>query len=155
MIIYRLSGAFILSALLLTLLVAAGCGSKEPVPVSTETVKEQLLGKKWYCENMFEREIYGDVKPSLEFTADGKVRGTGGCNTISGPYTIDGEDITIGPLMSTKKYCGAGTNDQEFTFMTLVQTVQKLKIEDDELHLYREVRTNPMVFTTDDGSGLW
>lgn len=151
----RLSGAILLPTLLFTLVIAAGCGSKQAAPVTTEAVQGQLLGKKWYCEMMFEREVAGDVKPVLEFMADGTVKGTGGCNSISGNYTLNGEDITIGPLRSTKKSCGAGTDEQEFTFMTLVQSVQKLEVEDEELKLYRDTRSTPMIFTTDDGSGLW
>jgi heat shock protein HslJ len=48
---------------------------------------------------------------TLTVAADGTLSGYGGCNNYNGPYTVTGKTtekgygITIGPLISTQKYC--------------------------------------------------
>jgi heat shock protein HslJ len=55
------------------------------------------------------------------FTAD-QVSGSAGCNTYSGPYTIDGTTLKIGPLASTMKACAdQAVNDQEQQFLAALQ----------------------------------
>jgi heat shock protein HslJ len=55
------------------------------------------------------------------FTAD-SVSGNSGCNTYNGSYTMDGSNITIGPLMSTKMACtDQAASDQEAQFLAALQ----------------------------------
>ena len=55
------------------------------------------------------------------FTAD-QVSGSAGCNTYSGPYTLDGTALKIGPLASTMKACAdQAVNDQEQQFLAALQ----------------------------------
>ena len=55
------------------------------------------------------------------FTAD-QVSGSAGCNTYSGPYTLDGTTLKIGPLASTMKACAdQAVNDQEQQFLAALQ----------------------------------
>lgn len=52
--------------------------------------------------------IWGDEaqgKPHLEFTADGAVRGSDGCNGIATTYTVEGDRIELAPFASTLKAC--------------------------------------------------
>jgi len=39
------------------------------------------------------------------FRASGQVEGSTGCNAFSGPYTVNGESMSIGPLLSTYAAC--------------------------------------------------
>ena len=146
---------FILPSLLLALFLSAGCGSKEVAPIDTNTVKKELLGKTWICETMFEREVAGDAKLTLEFLDDGSVKGSGGCNNFSGKYTLDGENLTFGPMMSTKKACGPATDEQEFSFLSFLSQIKTMKVDGDELELYSEETPVPMSFSTDGGGFLW
>ncbi|WP_202842699.1 META and DUF4377 domain-containing protein [Luteimonas saliphila] len=43
----------------------------------------------------------------LEF-ADGRVSVSGGCNRMSGDYTLAGDRLAVGPLGRTKMFCGGG-----------------------------------------------
>ena len=55
------------------------------------------------------------------FTAD-TVSGNSGCNTYTGPYTIDGTSLKIGPLASTMMACASqAASDQEARFLTALQ----------------------------------
>jgi len=55
------------------------------------------------------------------FTAD-TVSGDSGCNTYTGGYTPDGDEVTIGPLASTMKACDEAIMTQEMQFLTALQT---------------------------------
>ena len=42
---------------------------------------------------------------TMYFDADGQVSGNGGCNQYSGGYSVDGSNISVGPLRSTMMAC--------------------------------------------------
>lgn len=44
-------------------------------------------------------------EPYLEFTVDGAVKGSDGCNGISTSFTVDGDQIDLAEFMSTMKAC--------------------------------------------------
>jgi heat shock protein HslJ len=55
------------------------------------------------------------------FTPD-QVSGSAGCNTYSGPYTLNGTTLKIGPLASTMRACAdQAVNDQEQQFLAALQ----------------------------------
>jgi len=146
----------VLPVLAVSLLMLAGCGSHEIPPMDTATVQKELSGKVWNLQALFSREIEDEEAPlTLEFLADGTVKGFGGCNSFSGKYTLDGEELTFGPMMSTKKSCGPATDEQEYTFLTFLAQIKRLKIEEDELELYSDQQAVPMLLTTGGGGLLW
>ncbi len=55
------------------------------------------------------------------------VSGSSGCNTYSGPYTLTGTDLKVGPLASTRKACEQAIMDQEAQFLTALQTPTKVE----------------------------
>jgi heat shock protein HslJ len=74
---------------------------------------------------------------NVNFGSDGAISGNSGCNTYLGTYKADGEDISIGPLGSTKKYCGTpeGVMNQEAQFLAALEKASKYLIEGDSLEL--------------------
>lgn len=140
---------------ILALFLFGGCSSHEPVPMTTEAVQGELTGKVWKLQSMFSREATGDTPLTLEFLADGTVKGFGGCNNFTGTYTVDGEKFKFGPLAGTKKSCGAATGEQEYTFMTFLATITRVKVEKDTLELYSDSQEEPMTLTTGSGGWLW
>lgn len=64
----------------------------------------------------------GDAPLTVVFLADGMVGGSGGCNTYTGPYTVSGSSIAIGPLATTRAACpSADATTQETQFLTALQ----------------------------------
>lgn len=59
---------------------------------------------------------------TIEFTPDGQVSGSSGCNTFSGTYQLDGTNLTVGPLASTRMACDEPLMTQETQFLTALQT---------------------------------
>ncbi len=70
--------------------------------------------------------------------ANGEVNGSAGCNTYFGQYTLDGANLTIGPLASTRMFCETpeGTMDQEAAFMTAMQNAATYQIQMDALEIF-------------------
>ena len=73
----------------------------------------------------------------IDFGKDGSVSGGGGCNTYSGPYTVKGNQISIGPLASTMMACGdpAGIMEQEQQYLAALATAATYQIEGNVLEL--------------------
>ena len=71
------------------------------------------------------------------FGKDGNLTGNAGCNDYNGPYTISGNQITIGPLASTRKFCNdpAGIMDQETQYLAALETAATYQIEGTTLEL--------------------
>jgi len=145
--------------LLLLLLVAVagfGCGaSHEEVPKNPDSLRADLIGKEWKLRNLFAREVDSDVPLTLKFNEDGTVQGFGGCNSLTGTYTLAGGSLTFGPLASTRKSCGPALDEQEYTYQTFLATIEKVMIEDGELMLVAPNQGEPMRFTLDDGGLFW
>lgn len=64
------------------------------------------------------------------FDGDGMVAGSAGCNNYNGSYEIDGEQISIGPLASTRKMCpDPAVMEQEAQFLAAMQTAATFQLE--------------------------
>ena len=57
---------------------------------------------------------------TADFGAD-QVAGSAGCNDYSGPYTLTGTTLKIGPLATTRKACDPKNMDQETQFLAALQ----------------------------------
>jgi heat shock protein HslJ len=73
---------------------------------------------------------------TADFGGDGTLSGNSGCNTYS-PYTVDGNQITIGPLSSTMMACSdpAGVMEQEAQYLAALGTAATYQIEGTTLEL--------------------
>jgi len=60
-----------------------------------------------------------DVDTSITFSVDGKVEGNVGCNGFGGDYTVDGDKIVFGQLVSTLMFCEGPVGDQETTTLNV------------------------------------
>ena len=71
------------------------------------------------------------------FGEDGSLTGSSGCNSYSGTYEVDGENMSIGPLAVTEKFCAEpeGTMEQEQEYLTALGTVATWNIDGDVLDL--------------------
>lgn len=65
----------------------------------------------------------GDAPLTAEFSVDGEIMGSSGCNLYSGPYTVSGSAMTVGPLASTRMTCSGELDDQEQRYLEALQLV--------------------------------
>lgn len=47
----------------------------------------------------------GRREPHLIFKPDGGLAGSTGCNNLAAVYTLDGNQLAFGPIMTTRMYC--------------------------------------------------
>ncbi len=68
--------------------------------------------------------IIVDTQITAIFGPDGTVAGSSGCNNYSGTFTVDGENITFGPAISTAKACiePEGIMEQESGYLAALQS---------------------------------
>ena len=105
-------------------------GSGDPV-VTFAAVATQPIAGSWIVtsynteRNDMAPPLTGSILTAV-FGADGTIEGHSGCNHFSGPYTIDGDGIAIGPLASTLVACGSSDlQDQETQYLALLTASDK------------------------------
>jgi heat shock protein HslJ len=105
-------------------------GSRDPVLTYAAITAQPIVGS-WVVTsyNTNRNDMAPPITGSLltaEFGADGTVEGNAGCNHFSGPYTIDGDAIGIGPLASTLVACApSDLHDQEAQYLALLTAADK------------------------------
>ncbi len=105
--------------------------------------------------------IYNDAIRSViigtdltaEFTTDGNVSGSAGCNNLSGGYTVDGQTVKIGPLATTRKLCDSpeGVMEQEAGYVKALESATRFDQVGPQLQLFNAEGQN--VVTFDKASG--
>ncbi len=89
-----------------------------------EVVNSPTITGKWVWRDtvMQSEEVVSPAEGkeevfTIEFTKAGEVRGTTDCNSFSGSYKVDGQNIVFGPIASTEMFCEAS---QQVLFVDFV-----------------------------------
>ncbi|WP_217922128.1 META domain-containing protein [Miltoncostaea oceani] len=77
----------------------------------------------------------GGEPPSLVFDGAGRVSGSGGVNRLAGPYAVDGDVLTAGPLMTTRMAGPPGWNDLEVRLLAALERPLRITAGGDRLTL--------------------
>jgi heat shock protein HslJ len=88
-----------------------------------------LIGTEWLLGDL-PGQVLADVRPTISFSGDGTVEGNAGCNTFSGTYTVDGSNLTLGPLNSTRMACEGAKGTLETAFLAAIQATTTYEITD-------------------------
>lgn len=94
---HRIRTSLVLAAAALLLTACAPAGGPGSAPTSTASPAGSDVVGTWGSDAAGE--------PFLEFTDDGKVKGTDGCNGIGSTYTVVDDAVEIAPYVSTLKAC--------------------------------------------------
>lgn len=71
---------------------------------------------------------------TLEFGADNRVSGSGGCNTYSSSYVDEGGTLAFSPIVSTKRACAqSGATQQEQTYFAALQSATRYELSGNQL----------------------
>ncbi|MBK8795962.1 MAG: META domain-containing protein [Anaerolineales bacterium] len=83
------------------------------------------------------RAPLADSQITAEFSDDGLLAGSAGCNNYSSGYTASDGVMKISPAVATFKFCSepAGVMDQEAIYLALLTTVSTYAIEEGQLTL--------------------
>ena len=145
----KLSFAAIMSAFIL-----AACGQGEPASEAPAYIPESVRqaraleaeqaakieaatsGRAWSIVDVSGQAMIEGSGASLAFGQDQSVSGSTGCNSLNGAFTLDGAQLTFGPLATTRKMCPGPLMEQErFVLDTLGQVISAGVNEDGLLFL--------------------
>lgn len=102
----KTTNAFLLTVLALILAACAGGASTS-------------IQGQWKLVSYNQTPAMADVETSIEFK-DGQLSGNVGCNGFGGDYSVDGDTITFGPIVSTMMFCEA-VAEQESSVLAVFQ----------------------------------
>lgn len=93
------------------------------------TSVKTLAGPTWLLEDLAGRGVIDNSHVTLQFLADGKVAGSGGCNRYNGSAAIKGSTITFTPMASTMMACAPALMDQETRFFAALTKADTVSID--------------------------
>ena len=81
-------------------------------------------------------EVFTMKTPDMQLDVPNrKISGTSGCNRITGPFTVNGEEFKFGNLAMTKMGC---PGYDENIFMDAMGKVNRYRLNNDQLSLYQD-----------------
>lgn len=102
------------------------------------TANEELRNRDWslvWIEG-FATLPAGVQTPTIRFGTDGRLTGNTACNQAGAGYTVDGNNLTIDALISTKRACiDAQGNALERAYLQAVDGTEAYRITNGELEL--------------------
>lgn len=104
--------------------------------VSCGQAPSSLANTSWELMALNGNMIEEQTKPSLHFAAD-TLDGKSFCNSYSAEYQLNGESITIAPIVATEMGCeDMILNIVEREYFTTLNAVTRYALEGDELQLF-------------------
>ncbi len=87
----------------------------------------------WRIEQARSEPILDKRRARLDFGADGTLTGHTSCNTMTASYTLDGNALKVGPVVTTRLACAALQLEQEDRILTALELTVSAKVRDDGL----------------------
>jgi heat shock protein HslJ len=114
---------------------AATPAPSSPAAASASAGALELDGTSWLLTDYISPDgavftVPAAVTPLLAFEG-GNLTGNAGCNTFSSTYTVTGDAIEIGPIMSTKMACEEPMASVEGAYLAALESIDKVAILDD------------------------
>ena len=122
------------------LLKSAG-GRKTATDAGSAQGKIALENTTWKATRVNDKDVVANENKRFPYivlqSADHRVAGSGGCNRITGTYSVEKQTIHFGPMASTMMACPSGM-DTEKDFLQALDQARTWKIRTNELELYGE-----------------
>jgi heat shock protein HslJ len=97
---------------------------------------DMLTANLWALTELDGQPPLPETFISAEFSEDGRVGGSAGCNNYSTSYTVDGDSISFGdPVAMTMKLCPDPFMVQENAYLQALSEAASYEISDDTLEL--------------------
>jgi heat shock protein HslJ/phosphoglycolate phosphatase-like HAD superfamily hydrolase len=97
-------------------------------PEATNSTK-RIVGK-WLAEDIAGGGVVDGVQTTLEVSNDGTVSGSTAVNRYGGKASIDGNKITLGQLVMTRRAGPPALMDQESKFVAALEKVASFQVDD-------------------------
>lgn len=110
----------------------------------------QLQGPTWRSVEMRGEPVTEDPPVTATFAADDTVAGSSGCNRYTGPATVTGDRLEVGPLASTMMACEPATvMDREAAYLQALESADRWERDGDRLRVRDTDGTVVLVFESD------
>ena len=108
--------------------------------VAAGAPRDVLTGTEWrltsFSKAGAQTPLIEGTVVTIKFSADGKVNGSGGCNSYGGEYRVHDENISLGRLISTRRACSAqAVTEQERQYLEALGSAGKFKLAGEQLTL--------------------
>ena len=108
---------------------------------SFSTDGRALAGREWRLVSMGPTSVETNVVPgtnvTLKFNEAGRASGSTGCNNYGGAYSVQGNTIWFGVIVSTRRACvDQRPSRQEQQFLAAFDTARRFRITGDRLAIY-------------------
>lgn len=113
-----------------TVLTVAACGT------SGSALEENKWSLKSYGEQSNPEQVLEGTEVTATFdSGEGKVSGSGGCNTYFASYEFKGNNLSISDLAWTEMACisPVGVMEQEQEFLSLLGDAESFQVDDTSL----------------------
>ncbi|WP_319764204.1 META domain-containing protein [Maridesulfovibrio sp.] len=130
----------LLAAIACIILFVSGCAPKQTNYPAYEHPRET----KWLAEDIDGKPVQGFAHIWMRLDKNGKIYGSGGCNSFRGEYSYTNGVFSTGQLAMTRKACSQNLNIQEFKFMQALEAVKTM--ENRNNMLYMEGPSNSLLF---------
>lgn len=136
-----LKRTFLLPFIVCAIFISTGCAPKQnQYPAYTNPTET-----KWIAENIDGTPVEGFAHIWMRLDSNGKIYGSGGCNSFRGNYSYNNGVFKTGPLAMTRKSCPKGLGLQEFRFMQALGMVDSMQKRDGML--FMEGQGNSLLFS--------
>jgi heat shock protein HslJ len=112
--------AFVLCGFVACLALFTGCGGDDddngnaaPPPAAPPATARDLSDRAFVATDVEGHDLVAGSKLTLVFPNPAQLSAQAGCNTMSGPFDIDGNVLAVGELQSTLMGCSAELQAQE------------------------------------------
>lgn len=92
-----------------------------------------LENTSWVIERLDDLPTLPNATPTLIFDNEGRLGGNGGCNSYGADYSRDGDDFSVGQIVSTMMACEEEKMQQENRLTTMLETATGVRMEGENL----------------------
>ncbi len=101
-------------------LAAAACVMVVACDDNNQLAPSEIVGGSWELKSIQTGSsapitITTPSRYTAQFNDDGRVSVKSDCNSCGGSYSLNGSNLTIGPLACTKVFCGDTSLDSQFS----------------------------------------
>ena len=107
----------------------------------TDNSEPSLGGTAWHLIEVVWSEVPGDTpleKAELNFSTEGGLTGSTGCNRLNGSYTRKDNSLLFGPIMTTRRACPDSLGALEMAVEAGLSKVNGFDISGGVLHLLQD-----------------
>jgi putative lipoprotein len=116
-------------------------------PVENLGLEQQLQQGQWLLEDLGGRGVIDNLQTKLKFDSQGRISGLAGCNQYFGQYKLNGGNLKISNIASTRKACSEAVANQESLFLNALERAYQIRIDGPYLLIYSKGLKQPLKFT--------